>query len=119
MDRRAWQATGHGIAKSGACLSVHTHTHNTPQLCSEYKSFASVSYFIIFDVVVNGTVSFMFRSDLSVYRNPRDLCVFVLYPASLPNSLMSSSSFLVIYLTVAMRVKLEFSHHNNCNHNIL
>ena len=35
MDRGAWQATVHGIAKSGARLSdSHTHTHtHTQQEC--------------------------------------------------------------------------------------
>ena len=27
MDRRAWQATVHGVTKSWTRLSVHTHTH--------------------------------------------------------------------------------------------
>ena len=27
MDRGAWQATVHGVAKSGTWLSTHTHTH--------------------------------------------------------------------------------------------
>ena len=31
MDRGAWQATVHGVSKSGTCLSdwgrAHTHTH--------------------------------------------------------------------------------------------
>ena len=68
----------------------------------EYRSFASLNrfvpkYFIHFDVIVNKTVSLIFLTDLSllVYRNVTDSSVLIMYPAVLPNPLMSSSSFLV------------------------
>ena len=72
---------------------------------SVYDSFVSLGrfiprYLILFVAMVNGIDSVISLSNFSllVYRNASDFCVLILYLATLLNSLISSSNFLILSL---------------------
>ena len=59
-----------------------------------------IFHFIIFDVMVSGIVFLISLSDsvyIYIYTHTRLLYIKILYLATLPSSLMSSSSFLVVF----------------------
>ena len=87
-----------------------------------YNSFASLGkfisrYLILFVAMVNVFDCLISLSDFSllVYRYANHFCVLIFYPATLLNSLISSSNFLILSLGFSMYTSMSSANSESFN----
>ena len=68
--------------------------------------------------MVNGSVPLVSLSNFLslVYWNARDFCALILYPETLPNSLISSNNFLVASLVFSMYSIMSSANSDRCTY---
>ena len=88
---------------------------------SEYSSFTSLDrfilrYFILFDVIVNGTVFLIYfsTSSLLLYRNSTCFCILILYPATLLNPVFTYNCLMVeiLWFSICSVISSSMSDHS-------
>ena len=91
-----------------------------------YNSFASLGkfisrYLILFVAMVNVFDSLISLSDFSllVYRYANHFCILIFYPATLLNSLISSSNFLILSLGFSMYTSMSSANSESFNSSFL
>ena len=76
-------------------LSSVSYSFQHTSLLPPWLNLFLSMYFNLFDTIVNKIFLISLSERLLVYKNITDLCILILYPATLLKSLINSNSFLV------------------------